>query len=176
MNVLCCFGDSITYGEFVSTEETWTTLLRERFPDLRVRNRGVCGDTTRLALERWRRDVVDCSPDQLLVQFGHNDANHWDGFPRVSQRAFAANLWEIVARAIRLGIADVALIEPHGEHRYADVMWEVAQELDIPYITTAAVRPEHLLDGIHLNPEGHRVYADLVGEEIAKWQSPLLAL
>ena len=51
-------------------------------------------------------EVQSQGVDYLLVQFGLNDCNHWQtdrGLPRVSLRAFEANLEEILQRAFRFG-------------------------------------------------------------------------
>jgi lysophospholipase L1-like esterase len=107
------FGDSICCGQFVSLQQTWATALARDLnasPGLSGRvllqNAAVNGNTTRQALERMHYDVTSHSPDYVMVQFGMNDCNYWatdNGLPRVSQNAFAANLEEIVERALASG-------------------------------------------------------------------------
>jgi acyl-CoA thioesterase-1 len=108
------FGDSICVGQGVSLHKGWVTRLAARVEDIArdknreivVINASVNGNTTRQALERMPYEVQSPGVDYLLVQFGLNDCNHWQtdrGLPRVSLRAFEANLEEILERAFRFG-------------------------------------------------------------------------
>lgn len=89
------FGDSICFGQGVAIHRTWATRLSWKVEtqlasaDIKavVFNPSINGDTTRRALERIAHDVQTRSVDGILVQFGLNDANHWEtdrGLPRVS--------------------------------------------------------------------------------------------
>lgn len=102
---IVCIGDSVTYGQNVRADEAWPAVLA-RLTGHDVRNAGVCGDTTRLGLERFPKDVQLHKPDVVCIQFGHNDANCWDtdnGLPRVSADAYAANVLEMTRRADAIG-------------------------------------------------------------------------
>lgn len=57
-------GDSITQG--------WTSLARD-FPDLKVANRGISGDTTRGVLYRLDADVLSLDPKAVVLLIGTND-------------------------------------------------------------------------------------------------------
>jgi lysophospholipase L1-like esterase len=57
-------GDSITQG--------WHDLARA-FPDLKVANRGIGGDTTRGVLFRLPEDVLDLRPAAVVLLIGTND-------------------------------------------------------------------------------------------------------
>lgn len=168
--MMVCVGDSITYGQHVERDETWVSLLGGI-------NRGVCGDTTRLGLERFMRDVGE-NPGTVVIQFGLNDCNRWDtdhGLPRVSVRAFEANLHEMVARSRRLRAQRVVLVSLtpctrlslFAPSMYVEKVARVARD-------TGAVlfRPilslDHLLDGVHLTRQGHRVFASQLGEMLCQ--------
>ncbi|MEZ6087649.1 MAG: methionine-R-sulfoxide reductase [Pirellulaceae bacterium] len=58
-------GDSITQG--------WGPTLYERFPELKVANRGISGDTTRGVLIRLREDVLSLNPAAVVLLIGTND-------------------------------------------------------------------------------------------------------
>jgi lysophospholipase L1-like esterase/poly(3-hydroxybutyrate) depolymerase len=58
------FGDSITQG--------WETLA-EDFPELKVANRGISGDTTRGLRLRLQGDVLDLQPKAVSLLIGTND-------------------------------------------------------------------------------------------------------
>ena len=57
-------GDSITQG--------WRTVAKD-FPDLRVVNRGIGGDTTRGVLYRLNADVLSLKPTAVVLLIGIND-------------------------------------------------------------------------------------------------------
>jgi lysophospholipase L1-like esterase len=123
-------GDSITEGQYVHHSLRWTELvaarLRRRFQgdsnDLHFFfNRGMSGETTRQALERFPRDVQNARPDIMTLQFGLNDCNCWDsdmGLPRVSELAYRANLLEMIQRARHFGAKHVICSTNHPTLRH----------------------------------------------------------
>lgn len=122
------FGDSICVGQGVSIHKGWVTRLsalveaigREYHRDIVIVNASVNGNTTRMALERMPYDVQSHGVDLLLVQFGLNDCNYWlsdRGGPRVSERAFEANLHEIIDRGMRFGARQIVLNTNHPTTR-----------------------------------------------------------
>lgn len=108
------FGDSICYGQLVSSYKTWANILATSLAGLSskkkkflIQNAGVNGNTTRQALERLHYDVTSHNPDYVLIQFGMNDCNYWHtdkGLPRVTPDAFKANLEEIVHKCLAAGV------------------------------------------------------------------------
>ena len=123
-------GDSITEGQYVHHSLRWTELvsahLRRKFQrdsnDLHFFfNRGVSGETTRQALERFPRDVQNARPDIMTLQFGLNDCNCWDsdmGLPRVSEPAYRANLTEMIHRARHFGAQHIICSTNHPTLRH----------------------------------------------------------
>jgi len=174
---LILFGDSITVGEYVSPHQTWAVMLSasvaERYPHWRTIIAARNGDTTRQALERMPFDVQRYERiDLLVIQFGHNDANRWDsdpGCPRVPVYGYRANLDEIVDRGRLLGAREL-LIPPHEVDRpqlktSLDMYrWGcVASFAKGDRFVLPLIDPHlHLIDGLHLNEEGHRVYHDAI--------------
>jgi len=199
------FGDSICFGQFVSPHLTWVTRIARRLaepapsgagrPEVTVINTSISGNTTRMALERMPFDVQSHGIDVILIQFGMNDCNYWlsdGGQPRVSRRAFEANLLEIVARARAFGARQIMLNTNHPtprtavmEHagvsyqrsneQYNEVVRAVAEQsggvrlIDIEREWLARVgrgeaRLEDLLleDHIHLSERGHALYFEIV--------------
>ena len=108
------FGDSICYGQLVSSHKTWTNSLAEALEEYAgdntsyiVQNAGINGNTTRQALERLYYDVTSHMPDYVLIQFGMNDCNYWEsdrGLPRVSHDGFIANIKEIIEKCFASGV------------------------------------------------------------------------
>jgi lysophospholipase L1-like esterase len=196
-------GDSITYGQYIDSSVRWTTLVEARLraafsPDLELvsLNRGISGETTRIGLERFPGDVQEARPDVMTLQFGLNDCNCWqtdEGLPRVSERAFTANLTEMVTRARRFGAREIVMATNHrtlrrdrlpsGEvyedanARYSELLRQVAAETGCTLRDIRAVfepfsddELERLLlpspDLLHLSEEGNAVYADAIYSDV----------
>jgi lysophospholipase L1-like esterase len=157
-----------------------------------------------MALERFPRDVQELEPDLLTLQFGLNDCNCWQtdrGLPRVSERAFQANLVEMIARGRRFGARRIILSTNHptvrfsglpsGEQyesanaRYSQLVREVAAEEDVVLCDIRRAferfsndKLEDLLlpypDQLHLSPAGNEVYADAIWPFVEQAAAELL--
>ena len=127
------FGDSICFGQGVAIHRGWVTKISARLSEVSaelgcevtVTNASINGNTTRQALERMPYDIQSQHADILVVQFGMNDCNYWqtdDGHPRVSPKAFGANLEEIIGRAFSFGVQKVLLNTNHPTGRDHELM------------------------------------------------------
>lgn len=178
---IVCMGDSLTFGEGIESPHKWTDIVAASLPRHEVIARGVCGDTTRLALERFPKDVQELRPDVVVLQFGLNDANRWetDGgdLPRVSPEGFRANLIEMTRRARafgakRTGIVDMTpstkpSTQPHWWRFRACIRSACEQsgaQLIRHTIPTVPIAEGRYLqaDGVHLSEEGNQAIANAV--------------
>jgi lysophospholipase L1-like esterase len=195
---LIFMGDSITEGQYVDPTVRWTSIVERRLTassvadssGLAIINRGVSGETTRQGLERFPVAVQQERPHAVMIQFGMNDCNCWDsdrGHPRVSEKAFVANLAEMIARCRHFEVGDVILatnprslrfnrlasgeVYEHANARYSELVREVASEADVTLCDIRAAFEKctgaqltSLLqaapDRLHLTPAGHLFYAD----------------
>lgn len=116
------FGDSISFGQFVSPHKTWVSMvskdIHEKLDKFNVRiiNASISGNTTRMALERMPYDLQSHGIDYLVIEFGMNDCNCWldhRGLARVSEAAFQANLEEIIDRGLVFGAKKVFILTNH---------------------------------------------------------------
>jgi lysophospholipase L1-like esterase len=191
-------GDSITFGQYFDPSLRWSTTSDERLREISLTvsfetfNRGISGETTRQGLERFSTDVQELRPSVMTLQFGLNDCNCWDtdeGLPRVSERAFTANLVEMIERARRFGTEEIVLSTnhrtlkrnrlPNGEiyedrnTRYSELIREVAAETGVALcdvweafepLSDAELEPLLLPfpDLLHLSQEGNALYADAI--------------
>ena len=171
MTRVVCIGDSITAGQHL---DDGVAAWPEHLPGVTAYAKGVPGDTTRLGLERFPRDVQGIEPDVVIIQFGHNDANRWQtdrGLPRVSLAAFVANLEEMLDRAAAFGMEPVLCTltpsfrpEPHPTdcRAYDAMIRAVAARRDVRLADVSGLDESHALDGIHLNDAGQRAFAAIV--------------
>jgi len=187
------FGDSTCFGQFVSPHKIWITQISKQLElegyDFWLNNISHSGDTTRMALEKMPFDVQSHGLDIFYTQFGMNDCNYWrtdKGVPRVSERAFEANLIEMVERARIFGAKSVMLGVNHmstktnkidqkdfsyqdSNKKYNEIIRSVAKETNAIIIDheksfeeaiKKGAKLEDLLleDQIHLSDEGHTIY------------------
>jgi len=144
--VIVAFGDSLTAGHGVATDETYPALLAARLRAegyaYRVVNAGVSGDTTAGALRRvdW---TLKLKPDVAIVEIGAND-----GLRGQDLASVRANLDAIVARfqsaRTRVLVAGMRLPPNYGARYGTDFLRlfaEVAKRRD------AALMP-FFLDGV----------------------------
>lgn len=64
-NAVVFLGDSITQG--------WGDSFKNRFPGMKLANRGIGGDTTRGMLIRLEEDVLSLDPKAIVLLMGTND-------------------------------------------------------------------------------------------------------
>ena len=167
---IIAIGDSITSGQYLPSEQAWPAILAE-LTGHEVLNAGVANETTRQGLERFPRHVQERSPDVVIIQFGLNDCNRWktdNGLPRVSLGAYRENLIEMVERVRACGaapmIADITPTQKSAQHQrdrneYRRAAAFVAVDQGARFIY-ANLYVRHLLDAVHLTPEGHRIFAE----------------
>jgi lysophospholipase L1-like esterase len=168
--------------------------LNEAFPDRQFEtlNQGVSGETTHMGLSRFADAVQSFEPQIITIHFGLNDCNCWEsdrGLHRVSERAYVANLQEMIQRSRHFGAEQIVLMTNHrtlrttrllnGElyedasARYSDLMRDVAatEGATLCDIRVGFARfgtddlSQYLLpapDLLHLSEAGNRVNADLI--------------
>lgn len=164
-------GDSLTGG--------WKNLAKD-FPNLKVANRGVGGDTSRNVLFRLKEDVLDLNPKALVIEIGNNDLTA-SGRPA----DMLSNLADMLAqsrkahpdmpvilctippsanpkapvksedrKAMNEGIKKLAA-ENKNAH-FCDLYTALAKEDGSPI-------PEYFAeDKLHLSPAGHKKWAQLL--------------
>jgi len=86
---IVCFGDSITRAGYPQR-------LAARLGDVDVVNAGVNGNTTRMALRRMQKDVLDARPDVVVIFFGTNDCRLAEPKVHVPLEEYRANLQRMI--------------------------------------------------------------------------------
>lgn len=185
--MIVCIGDSITFGQLLEPELAWPALIKEY--DLWPA--AVPGDNTRQMLERFPKDVQATSPEAVIIQVGHNDANRWltdKSLPRVQRKAFKANLEEMIIRANRFKITPFlcTLTPTFKTQKYADdvkgydeTLRMVADSKGVRIIDARLAffrcptgsKSLLLPDLLHLNADGQQVFADTVKKALDDWRA-----
>lgn len=174
------FGDSITAGYGLSTEQAFPALIQQKLDSsemsYEVINAGLSGETSAGGLGRidW---ILRSKPDIFILELGGND-----GLRGLSLDETEKNLTEMVKR-VRAKNPDVVVIlagmqiPPNlGQDytgRFKNIFAKVAKSTKaelIPFLLeNVGGYPElNLPDGIHPNEKGHRIVAETVWNDIRK--------
>jgi acyl-CoA thioesterase I len=169
-------GDSLTAGLGVAPAEAYPALLQERVRHAglphAVVNAGVSGDTSAGGLRRLDWSLKG-RVEVLVVALGAND-----GLRGLSPSDLDVNLGTIIERARGRGITVLLAgmeappnLGASYTRQFRDVYSAVAKRYDVPLIPflltgVAGVPSLNQADGIHPNPQGHRIIADLMWRQL----------
>lgn len=103
-------GDSLSAGYGLELTQSWTTLLQERlaknYPDYRLINDSISGDTTSNGLTRLSIAIKRYQPSIIIIEYGGND-----GLRGLSLSAMENNLADMIkisqkqgAKVLLLGV------------------------------------------------------------------------
>ncbi|OEK02392.1 arylesterase [Roseivirga sp. 4D4] len=175
------FGDSITAGYGLSTEQAFPALIQSKLDsskmDYQVINAGLSGETSAGGLNRidW---ILKAKPDIFVLELGGND-----GLRGLSLDETEKNL-TIMIQKVRTRNPDVILflsgmqIPPNLGQEYTErfrtLFAKVAKANNtelIPFLLDkVGGEPElNLPDGIHPNVEGHHIVAETVWKNLKKY-------
>ena len=191
MGTIICLGDSLTYGYGVRRAQCWTELAAER-SGWNVINRGICGDTTGGMLVRLReilREGIGERDERCFLLMGGCNDIFFSGSSTGARENMAAMAHQLFAEgempliAVGPGIAkgnlpsmwsDLVDFPTAGEvvREYYEWLERFCLSFGIRMIDfrgdfrdrNGNIRTELYLDGLHLNPEGHRVMAERVAK------------
>jgi acyl-CoA thioesterase-1 len=164
--VILAFGDSLTAGYGVPSEESYPAQLQRaldaRGYSYRVVNQGVPGNTTIQGIGRMSQ-ALRRQPHVVILQFGGNDVAN-----RVPANVTRANLKKMID-TFKNGGTRVFLAS-----RNIPLLAEVAREENvelIPFLDGVAGHPELLRpDGTHPNGDGYAI----VVQNVLKMIEPAL--
>jgi acyl-CoA thioesterase-1 len=163
---IVCFGDSITHGYGVESEQSFPAILG-RLLKLTVINSGVNGDTILGAGARVEMDVLQHKPGLVTVELGAND--YLSG---ISAEQAGAELSHIV-RIIRDAGPEVIVLSLGSEFwgdEYENALKEVAEAQSARFMTglLTGIAGDSLLtlDDVHPNVTGYIVIARRVADFI----------
>jgi len=166
------FGDSITAGYGLQTEQAFPALIQQKIDSLdlnyNVVNAGLSGETTAGGLRRvdW---ILQQHVDIFVLELGGND-----GLRGIDPQSSKENLQGIIdkveqkypdAKIVLTGMQAPPNLGDLYTEEFRGIFFELAEQNDVifmPFILEeVAGNPElNLPDGIHPTAEGHRVVAD----------------
>lgn len=180
--VILFYGDSLTAGYGLSTEEAFPALvdksLREKGKAVKVINAGLSGETSAGGLSRldW---VLRQPVDIFILELGANDGLR--GLPLEETRKNLQSIIDQVKKknpAVNVVIAGM-MVPPNMGPDYTASFQKIFPELAkkngaklIPFLLQGVAGNEKLnnADGIHPNVEGHKI----VASNVLKVVEPLL--
>ncbi len=156
---IICFGDSITKGKGVDSNQSYPAYLAKmtHYP---VVNSGINGDITSEAIKRVQTDVLDREPLLVIIEFGGNDYLN-----KIPLEETVKNIEEMIkliqAKGAMVALVDVSNILFMGEYRQEfNRLSKVYRTIFISRILDDIVANEKLKsDAIHPNAQGYKLIA-----------------
>jgi len=160
-------GDSITQG--------WGEDFREHFPEMRIANRGISGDTTRGVLYRLKDDVLVVNPAAVVLLIGTNDLEE-----QADPEVIASNL-KLILAAFKQHNSNMPVVlcrvfpssttkkRPADKIKQVNALYAAAVKGDPQVIwldtwtlfanSQGDAKPEEFPDLLHLNAAAYRKWA-----------------
>ncbi|MBU3143701.1 SGNH/GDSL hydrolase family protein [Clostridium sp. CF012] len=112
--ILIAFGDSITKGIIYDEEKSKYATLKENFTSIignkikgQVYNAGKFGSTIMRGVGKMYNDVINKSPDIVLIEFGGNDCDYnWDDIAKNPDDEYKPNTEISIYRETLLTMID----------------------------------------------------------------------
>lgn len=180
--IICLFGDSITWGAWDPEHGGWGTRLRVYFEmnghNVELYNCGVSGDTTDSLLKRFDVECLARGPQVIIFAIGINDSRYINSEdnPQTTIDNFQKNLEDLIEKAkkyaekiICLGLTKVddqrtapCSWKPTKFYtnviikKYDDKIKESCENASVLFLeVNDLLENSDLADGLHPNPKGH---------------------
>lgn len=179
----------IAFGDSITAADQWQKYIENEY-GIDIINAGVGGDTTNSAKSRFKKDVLDKSPDIVIISLGVNDCAI-DMTRYVSLEDYKENMGYYIDECKSIGAKVIVNIptpvvdaqyltrhdsepfEPYGGPNgivtiYAEACREVARAKNVVYadINAAFLATDNYTvyfpDGVHPNATGYKLYAEAV--------------
>lgn len=195
IKTIVAWGDSIIYGESDIEVLGWVGRLRRSLSideDIRVYNRGICGNTTEDLLQRFAVEAESLKPNIVILAIGINDSKYPLGEQtnKIPLEHFKENIESLLQQA-KIHTDKIFVIgatqvdeEVVGQwkdssrfynkdiQKYNDVLKEVAGSSSASYVDVFKIlNTADLADGLHPNAQGYEKMYLKIHEAI----KPLLA-
>ncbi|MFL5783363.1 MAG: arylesterase [Bacteriovoracaceae bacterium] len=165
-------GDSLTEGYHLAKEEAYPYLIEQELkktnPDIKVINGGVSGSTSASADKRldW---YLKAKPEIMVLALGANDGLRGVK-PEETEKNLDSTITKAKSKGIKVILAGMKMPPNFGKEfteKFGKIFPTLAKKhhlIFIPFILEGvASDPKlNLPDGIHPNPEGHKIMAKTV--------------
>ncbi|UUV19545.1 GDSL-type esterase/lipase family protein [Fusobacteria bacterium ZRK30] len=172
-SILICYGDSLTAGYGAPTGGSYPDYLQSKLK-LKVINKGINGDTTVSALQRFKTDVLDYNPDVVIVELGANDLIQGiDASETKMNLNYIAD--ELLKRNIRVyavkfyGNQLIFNILKNDSKKEFDKIFEELEDKEGVYLIEdiwKGVWNKHMYDSIHPDETGYKKMGEIYLEEL----------
>ncbi|MCS5420438.1 MULTISPECIES: GDSL-type esterase/lipase family protein [Psychrilyobacter] len=172
-SILICYGDSLTAGYGAPIGRSYPDYLQSKLR-LKVINKGINGDTTVSALQRFKIDVLDYNPGVVIVELGANDL-----IQGVELSETKTNLNyivdELLKRNIRVYVVKfysdqlIFNILKNGSKREFDNFFKELEEKEGVYLIEdiwKGIWGKHMYDSIHPDETGYKKMGEIYLEEL----------
>ena len=169
-------GDSITAGLHLPAAQAFPAVLQRELADQGVPfhliDGGVSGDTS--AGGRRRIDwLLRSEPDVVVVELGANDGLRGIALQDTAEHlaALLGSVREHGSRPLLLGMRIPPSYGPEYTEGFARIYEDLAETEQVPLVPffmegVGGIPEMNLPDGMHPNPEGHRVLAERLVEPL----------
>ena len=174
-------GDSLTAGLGVEKQEAFPSLLEGKlkalgYQDITVINGGFSGSTTASALSRMRW-YLRSKPDILVLELGANDGLRGHDIQSI-EKNLADTIKIALNKKMLVLIAGMKMPVNYGRDyrkKFEEIFPKLARKFSvalIPFFLEGVAGKPHLniADGIHPNPDGHKI----ISQTVLKYLLPLL--
>jgi lysophospholipase L1-like esterase len=169
--------------KLIPQETPYTSYLKTLLGDNWIlENKGINGELTGQMLNRFRRDVIDHKPDFVVILGGTNDIG-WG----IDNNTIINNLKAMIQKALDAGITPIPCAIPSliGNKRMIEYRQEInneiaefAKEKNLRFVNLFTATADKNLnldkkynnDGLHLNTDGYKLFADVIYEQALKSQ------
>ncbi|ANN63491.1 GDSL-type esterase/lipase family protein [Brachyspira hyodysenteriae] len=196
MNIVC-LGDSTTYGYMVGRNKVWTKILNDKFAEenknIKFINKGINGDMISGMLVRFDMDCVKENADTVILMGGVNDIftckyleEIENNFINIINKALENNIDIIAFTPIAFVKEVFTFFESNNIEEFESILKEYVnfindytaknniKSIDVYNIFVNKILKENnyydiFFDGVHLNENGHSVFASEIYKELKKY-------
>ncbi|MCA9974876.1 MAG: hypothetical protein KC413_03975, partial [Anaerolineales bacterium] len=166
-------GDTVFLGDSITE---WFPL-DEMFPNVRIKNRGISGDTTDGILRRLHQ-ITNGQPHRIFLKIGTNDVGFGHPLPQISAN-YETILARIKAESPRSAVFVLSILPRHppytGEiQRLNQIIAALAQKHNFTFIDLfphfvndqGGLRAEFTNDNLHLMGGGYAQFRDVIAPHV----------
>lgn len=196
MNIIC-LGDSTTYGYMVGRKKVWTEILNNKFNDINFINKGINGDMISGMLARFDIDCIsninNNKEDKIILMGGVNDIFTYkplekikDNFISIVNKSLQNNIDIIAFTPITFIKEAFTFFEVNNLDELESILKEYVyfineytdknniKSIDVYKLFNDKILKENnyydiFFDGVHLNENGHNIFALELYNELIKY-------